>query len=375
MPLLHLPLPSLIFLNVNFENPHLFQNSLKLFPKFSPNIRTIFIRIYQLQDTFSEIEPTYIYRWRNLCFVVCPEVALGVDALAHLSQMPALTQLTFTLSATLPVSGSSLSFSNLHDLTLHSKSLDSISSLFSHTRLPVITDFTAYIDNHPSRQELSSFLLGAPTSNIDHTIERLQLTQSIPPLSNIPRSEAPLLGLEDLRPCMAFRNLRRIELDVECNVGLTDNQVLTLASAWPKLEHFLINAGWGWNSPGGITPGGLVQLLQTCQSLYGIALALDTRGYTESCSSTAPASLGSTLPREFLIDVVDSIIEVESVPAVATFFSSIATRINSFHAWEGGPMEEFPNIQEYAERWNDVDIRVLQAARCFRFGDSDISLE
>ena len=67
--------------------------------------------------------------------------------------------------------------------------------------------------------------------------------------------------------------------------------------------------------------------------------------------------------------------EVESVPAVATFFSSIATRINSFHAWEGGPMEEFPNIQEYAERWNDVDIRVLQAARCFRFGDSDISLE
>ena len=125
----------------------------------------------------------------------------------------------------------------------------------------------------------------------------MQLTQLIPLLSNIPRLEAPLLGLEDLQPCMAFRNLHCIALNVECNVGLTDNQVLILASAWPKLEHFLINAGWGWNSPGGITLGGLVQLLQICWSLYGVTLALDTRGYTESCSSIAPAILGLMLPR------------------------------------------------------------------------------
>jgi hypothetical protein len=311
--------------------------------------------------------------------MICPQVTLGVDALARLSCMPALTQLVFTLGATFPASDSPLSFSNLHELTLHSKSLDPVSRLLSQTRLLVITNFTACINNCPSRQELSNFLTGVPISNADHTIEILQLTQSFPPSSNvILRSESPPLGLEDLRPCMVLSNLRRMELDIGWNVDLTDSQVLTLASAWPKLEHFLINEGWGWNSRGGITPGGLVQLLQTCRSLGGIALALDTRGYTESGPSHALASIGLTLPHRFSIDVVDSIIEAESVPAVGTFFSGIATCSKSiffFGAWGCEQMVEPPNTQEYIERWDDVHGRVndaLQVGRCSKFGDSDI---
>jgi hypothetical protein len=374
IPLLHLPLPSLVFLDVKLENPHLFDNFLKSFPKFSPNLRTIFIHIQQLEDAFCKID---ICRWRNLCSVICPQIALDVDAFADLSRMPALTQLTFALSATLPASDSPLFFSNLHDLTLHSKSLDPISRLFSQTRFHVITNFTAYTDSYPSKQELSSFLASVPTSNADHTIERLQLTQTTPPSSNVPRSELSLLGLEDLRPCMAFSNLRHIELNIECNVGLTDSQALTLASAWLKLEYFLINMDWGWNSLGGITPGGLVQLLQTCRSLSRIALALDTRGYTESRPSQ---SLGLTLPPELSINVVDSIIEAESVPAVATFFSGIATCVESeffFCAWDGRSMVMLPDTEEYMEYWDDVRHRVnvaVQVGRCSDFGGSDIDM-
>ena len=360
MPLLHQPLPSLEFLDVKFENPHLFQNSLELFPKFSPNIRVIYIRTRQAENTFNKIEPNYICRWRNLCSVICPRVVLDVDALAHLSRMSALTRLAFTLSATLPPSDSPLFFSNLHDLTLRSKSLDPMSRLLSQTRLPVITNFVAYIDHYPSRQALSCFLAGVPTSNVGHTIETLRLTQMVPLSSNVPRPEAPPLGLEDLRPCMTLSNLRRVELDIGRNVDLTDSQVLTLASAWRKLEFLLINGDWGWNLLSGITPGGLVQLLQTCRSLKGVALALDTRSYTESCQ--VPASLRLTLPREFWINVVDSIIEAESVPTVATFFSGIAPCAESDYlldAWKGEPMEEFPNRQEYAKRWDDVRCRVM----------------
>ena len=132
MPLLHLPLPSLAFLDVKFESPHSFQNSLASFPKFSPKLRRFFIRMPQLKDTFSKIGPNYICRWRNLCSLICPQVALDLNALAHLTQMPALTRLTFALSNTLPASDSPHLFSNLHELTLHSKSLDPISRLFSH---------------------------------------------------------------------------------------------------------------------------------------------------------------------------------------------------------------------------------------------------
>ena len=59
------------------------------------------------------------------------------------------------------------------------------------------------------------------------------------------KAETPLLGLDDLRPCMAFSNLRRIELNTEWNVGLTDSDLPRLAPAWPNLEHLLINEYFG----------------------------------------------------------------------------------------------------------------------------------
>ena len=72
------------------------------------------------------------------------------------------------------------------------------------------------------------------------------------------RSEAVLLYLEDLWPFMAFSNLHHLELNVECNMYLTDNDLLTLASAWPRLESLQINSDRGWKLQCGITPGGLV---------------------------------------------------------------------------------------------------------------------
>ena len=72
---------------------------------------------------------------------------------------------------------------------------------------------------------------------------------------------------------MAVNNLHLIELNVERNVGLADSEVLALASAWPKVEPLLMNEDWGWNSLGGITPGGFIRLLQTSRSLHGVALA------------------------------------------------------------------------------------------------------
>ncbi|KAF8440838.1 hypothetical protein L210DRAFT_3313877, partial [Boletus edulis BED1] len=82
------------------------------------------------------------------------------------------------------------------------------------------------------------------------------------------------LGLEDLRPCMKFNNLRSLLFDIGWNVGLTDSDVLALVAAWPRLELLVVNPGWGWNSRGGITVGGLVRLLQTRPSLRILALAL-----------------------------------------------------------------------------------------------------
>ena len=365
MHLLRLPLPSLMSLDVNFINQRLFRNSLALFPRLSPDIRELFIRLHYIEDTFVTIEPDYMRRWQNLSTVECPRVALDMDTLLHLSRMPALAHLYFTLSPALSAeSNSSLVFSNLHNLTLLSGSFKETLRFLSLTRLPAIMDFRTYIDKYPSEQELPSLLVGLLASNPGNTIETLELYHQSEFQNDVVQSGSlPLLGLEDLRPCMGFSNLRHLELNIMCNVDLTNDQLLTLASAWPKLEQLLINEEWGWNTTGasGITPGGLVRLLQTCPSLAWIALCLDTRGYTE-----APASLELAFSSSILIDVLDSIIEAPSVMAIAAFFCHISAAYSKskfiLNAWSHcNAMMELPNAKVYAKRWKDVRDQLYEA--------------
>ncbi|KAF8546965.1 hypothetical protein OG21DRAFT_1014701 [Imleria badia] len=359
-----MPFPSLMTLDVNFQDPRLFQNSLELFPKHSPDIRRLFIRVYRYEDRFVKIErsSSYMRRWQNLLSVECPHVALDMYNIIHLSRMPTLTQLNFMLSPTLSAPDSPLIFSNLYELTLHSGLLEQTLCILSQTRLPVITHFTTWVGNYPSRKDLSSCLVSLLTSNPGHTIESLRLYHFSEFPDNVVRSETLPLGFEDMRPCMGFSNLRHMELVIVCNVDLTDSHILTLPSAWPKLEHLLINEDLGWNTTGGITPGGLVRLLQTCPLLNWIVLRLDTRGYTE-----APANLGLTLPSDISLNVLDSIIEEESVPVVATFFCHISAACSESDfdlcAWSTASetMMGLPNMKVYAERWKYVRDEVYDA--------------
>ncbi|KAF8555283.1 hypothetical protein OG21DRAFT_918015 [Imleria badia] len=322
---LTMPFPSLISLDVRYiakEAACVLQGSLESFSKFSPNIKRLSIYLREPDITFSKFFSGYICQWRDLHTVDCCHIALDMDTLAHLSRMSALTWLECTLSATLLTSSSDspLFFPNLNHLILSSDFLDPISRLLSHTRLPVITNFTANIQNCPSKRDFSSFLANVQTSIIGCTIRKLELRQWSGALDG--EDGRHVLNFEDLQRCMVFRNLRCIDLNLSWEVDLTDSELLALASAWPRLKHLVINTQWGWNTLGGITPNGLLQLLQTCRSMSRVALAIDTRGYTEFRES--PASLGLTLPRKFSIDVIDSLIEAESVPAIAAFFAEIA---------------------------------------------------
>ncbi|KAF8124697.1 hypothetical protein EV363DRAFT_1402984 [Boletus edulis] len=318
MPLLRLPLQSLVYLDVYFQNQCLLQQSLKSFPNFSNNFRKLRVFVRQLLGvvTFSRIESNYtICRWQNLTSVVCSQFALDAHELVHLSRMPALTKLDFTANTTLPPFDTPLFFANLHDMTLRSESLEPISQLLFQIQLPVITGFTAYIINCPSRRHLPPFWAGFQTASSGDTIKSMWFSQPPSSSNDILRSKAIQLSLEDLRPSMAFSNLRVMYFNLGWSVGLMDSNLLTLISAWPRLERLSINPGWGWNAKGGgVTPNGLLRLLEACPSLSFSALAIDTRGVP-----------GLISPRPFAIDVLDSVIEVETVPAIAAFFSGIVS--------------------------------------------------
>lgn len=363
-PLVHQPLPSLVSLDYSFvfeENLPLLRESLESFPGFSPNMRKLSIRVHQSEAMLDELVSGYICRWPNPQTVYCPQIALGVDALTHLSRVPGLAQLSFALSVDDTTPSDILLFSTLQELKLFSESLASIVKLLANTQLPALTDFTIEIGSCPSKQNVTSFLTALQPSGIWDSITRLRLTQVHHSLT-VPRSDPHDLTVDDLRPSMALRNLRRIDLNLGWNVALTDSDLLELASSWPHLEHLLINEEWGWQSSGGITPNGLVRLLQTCRLLRRVSLAIDTRRYTEIPPLQPPESLGLNLSPMFSINVVDSVIDTASVPAMTAFLASIVSSTRfSLSAWSSWAFTWRLNKKVYAARWNDVHVGVGEA--------------
>ncbi|KAF8441658.1 hypothetical protein L210DRAFT_3644912 [Boletus edulis BED1] len=355
--LLLLPLPSLESLSIQLNDQRSVEGSLKSFAEISPSLRELNIRPrYYRKIDMDRIDPTFICHWRNLHSVLCFQIPLDVLTLVYLSRMPALTSLGFRLRSNLPdeisPSDSPLIFSNLKRLVSSSELLDPISQLLSQIRLPVVMEVSLSVESRPSRQDLSSFLTGVQTSGNLHIIQALSLDQPHHFDRTYPPADKPVLGLEDLQPFMTFSNLRCICLDIEWKVDLADSELLTLVSTWPHLEALLINAVWGWNTQGGITPNGLLQLLQTCPSLTAIALVVDTRGYTDI--PPLPANLGLTWPRLSDIDVLDSFIEEKSVPAIAAFFAGLAPSSKfRFRYWDSGRMPRM-NQDIYKYHWTYV---------------------
>ena len=363
MPLLRLPFPSLVSLHAEFLNPPLFHNSFKSFPSFSPNISLSILIIGG--GAITTIDPNHFRGWQNLTSVNCRSIALDANTLAHLSRMPALTLLDFSLNTTLPVSDAPLFFSALDSLRLHSETWKPISQLLSRTCMPVVTSFDVSVRENPSRQSLRAFLASA-SSAVGRTVKYFTMDLWKPRATDV-RSEALFLCLEDVQSFMAFNNLRHLEIGVEWSVGLTDAELLTLASAWPYLEQLEINRSYGWNTRGGITPNGLVQLLHTCRLLHHLCLAVDTRGYTELelPASGALTSLESrSCPFSFL-NALDSIIEEVSVPVIAAFFATIP-HSSDFIVWGWGTIRALsahPDYQVYFDRWEEVHRRILDMDR------------
>ncbi|KAF8549993.1 hypothetical protein OG21DRAFT_1525453 [Imleria badia] len=381
--LLYMPFPSLISLHVAAGRDCLYslQGSLESFFKFSPNIRKLSINTPLSPGiTFSNFFSSYICRWRDLQTVDCYNVALDADALAHLSRTSSLTLLHCSPSTTLPPADSPIVFPNLHHLVLSSEYLGPISQSLSQIRLPAIRDFTVFIYSYPSKQRFSSFLASVQTSFIGCTIQELRFNEQVGSKDGEEEDFRCILGFDDLQPFMAFSKLRRMYLNLRWHVVLAESELLTLASAWPRLEQLVISERCGWGTPGGVTPNGLLQLLQTCWSLSEIGLVIDTRGYTEFHELLV--SLGLTLPPTFSIDVLDSFIKGESVRAIATFLAAIVPRPDfSFRAYQN--MREYEDRVDHRHRWynaykraNDI-LRQRSCGYCsFESGDAQfISLE
>ncbi|KAF8441523.1 hypothetical protein L210DRAFT_3644804 [Boletus edulis BED1] len=202
--------------------------------------------------------------------------------------------------------------------------------------LPAIEDLAVGTPDCPPGS-VGSFFSALETACINHSITQLSFDCGNSTTTNF---RDPILTFDDVRPMMAFSNLHHLDLDVSWDVGLTDDDLVKLASAWPYLEHLGIN---------------------TCPSLCHLCLAVDTRGYTQVSPDRSPATLAFQSRDTFCIDVVDSVIEEESVQAMATYLAGMATRATRvwLYSWgfEGHQGWRMPvgRLQEvYKARWKEV---------------------
>lgn len=368
----HLAVSSLTSLEINFvfgDVPpfHSFPQSLG---DLCPNVRRFRIRMRRPQVGSDETISGLVRRWTNLQVLYCPYVTLDIDSLSHLSGTPSLTNLSFALSTVvtdhITSSNSILIFSKLRDLEISSHSLEFISRLLSHIRLPTLESLTVYVDSCPSKSTLRSYLTAARKICACHSLVSLKLIQIRSPSATNNGLEQYQLTIDDIRPCMAFDHLRRIDINTASTVNLTDDDLFELASAWPHLEYLLINEESGWKTEGGITPNGLLQLLQRLKSLHHFCLAIDTRGYIEIPPALGSSSLAGFTPRVPLsVNVADSIIQPESVDALAAFFGEIMQQhanVSSCY-WSTSAMTDRLDSEILKKLWEDVFVKAHERVR------------
>lgn len=141
-------------------------------------------------------------------------------------------------------------------------------------------------------------------------------------------------------------------------MDLKDSDLLELAYTCPQLSSLGINEPFGWRTPG-ITPTGLVRLLQQCPSLSRLCTALHTRGSTlHSQMQTSHRIPMRQSP--FSMNVADSVIDLESIPAFTAFFADMFPLLGqdkqfSFRSWDSQWMcHRSPDSIFYMERWGAV---------------------
>ena len=281
------------------------------------------LRAHGHAETISDL----VCNWQKLRSVQCFHIHLTVDAITHLARSRHLVSLHFRLDdAVIDQIGSSLSlqtFSVLRDLNINSPSLTLVRRFLHHLRAPVVQDIFVGLHAHPTASELMAFpvvLQETCTSNSLITLllrvfeDRNQSTTVI----STDNSLSYYLTFEGLGPLTSFVNIQSIILDLPCGTDLNQRELLSLASSWPRLEHFEVARNRDWTSQSAITPAGFVQLLERCRSLRTLYFMFDTRGFTEI--PQGHPWRGVTMPKGSFIHLLNSPIEEESIVALGVFF-------------------------------------------------------
>ncbi|KAG2071603.1 hypothetical protein BDR04DRAFT_1231036 [Suillus decipiens] len=329
--------------------------------------------------------------WSHLEEVTCGEIDTVI--FGHLAKQTYLRKLAFILSRSISQSLTGRppfpqAFSRLRELDVHAPELPSLIELMQKLEIHP-TSIGGQVDAGPTPCDIRAFFAFLTKHYVDVKPQNV-LLQSLPsirtpqppllpPTGNQFNGQTSHTGIygSDFMPLAQFGSLDTLIIDVNCSIHLTDDDLASLASAWPDLRTFSINKTYGWVVKSDITQIGLLQMLQCCPKLQTLCIAIDTNTFTEVPLDRPGGGVQNMNIRT--ISFADSVIQPRAATVVAAFLSDVFPRLNEVAAWKSDQTRTQRDADRtemtYAARWEGVSqqikgmIRIRQQERRWRRGE------
>ncbi|KAK7036175.1 hypothetical protein R3P38DRAFT_2910905 [Favolaschia claudopus] len=292
--------------------------------------------------------------------IAVPDLA----SLEHLSRLKGLTSFTCSLSNTLPILHSPLSFIALEEVTVLDGNFETIIDFFSRCSLPVL-----------KRLEISPSS-SATTTNADKL--HRALSGSCPPSSLTALTlnfdaggvaeEHPdmyTIPFRSFEPLLCFFNLTSISIGSKSGICLNDEEMEIIARTWPHLRRLSL---WERVESQTLSLRSLSTLAEHCPCLNSLSLSLDARYIPELPTSNARQPVSQLALHELCIGRSPisgpAIYTTRFLSSIFPNLSRVITEVGIWGLDELGEDED-SELQVYHELWMEVEsqLSIFRAVR------------
>lgn len=266
----------------------------------------------------------------------------------HLMHLPRLYELTMSFSVTdmtlLPHTDSRLGFLSLNDVMIHHCSLKNAAVLFEMMSNSPLRSLLMTEIHSSSPADWKSFL-----SVLSNHCDQLLFTDIHLADDNVLWPSEGMVSIDSLRPLLSFTNLIHVRLHHPCGFDLDDEDIKTMAKAWPQLgvlhiEKDTFPLQWARSK---LTLQCLLPIAQYCTKIGSIVLYLDA-------TTIAPVSPRQEIRNHSLVHLDVRSSPILAAPKVAAFLSDIFPRIETVKSEKRFVKEDRTHVR-VLPMWGEVE--------------------
>lgn len=157
-----------------------------------------------------------------------------------------------------------------------------------------------------------------------------------------------------LRPLLPFANMKELSISTTNSFKLDNAMLRDMAMAWPKLQTLELGIS-GWGAPSGISPAGLIPLLENCQNLRNLSIVIDASTVDFSVEMLSNHKSNTRIRK---LKLGDSRIGGD-YELIAKFFSSLTPNLTTIHCWGDGVHGlaycRSKQVRLFRGRWKEVE--------------------